>query len=57
MEFLLKRVKKSFLGKMIRNGFYKVSKGIYVFNSKRSIEESIRIVIDDLLKEETFWEF
>lgn len=54
MEFLLKRVKRVFIGKMIRNGFYKVSKGLYVFNSKRSIEESIRIVIDDLLKEEAF---
>ncbi|MCX8094965.1 MAG: hypothetical protein N3D74_02075 [Caldisericia bacterium] len=52
MEFLLKRVKKNFIGKMIRNGFYKVASGIYVFNSKRSIEESIRIVIDDLLKED-----
>ncbi|MBC7194406.1 MAG: hypothetical protein H5U37_01930 [Caldisericia bacterium] len=52
MKFLLKRVKRDFSGKMIRNGFYKVSKGIYVFNSKRSIEESMRIVINDLIKEE-----
>jgi len=52
MKFLLKRYKREFLGIMIRNGFYKVSKGIYVFNSKRSIEESIRIVINDLIKEE-----
>ncbi len=52
MKFLLKRIKREFLGKMIRNGFYKVSKGIYVFNSKRSIEESMRIVINDLIKEE-----
>jgi hypothetical protein len=52
MEFLLRRVKRKFIGKMIRNGFYKVSQGLYVFNSKRSIEESIRIVLDDLIKEE-----
>lgn len=52
MEFLLKRFKKKFFGKLIRAGFYKVSDNLYVFNSKRSFEESIRIVLNDLIMEE-----
>lgn len=57
MEFLLKRYNKKFIGKLIRAGFYKVSEDIYVFNSKRSFEESIRIVLNDLIKEEKIWKF
>lgn len=52
MKFLLKRVKREFLGRAVRNGFYKVSKDIYVFNSKRSFESSFNIVLRDLFKED-----
>lgn len=52
MKFLLKRVRRDFFGKLIRNGFYKVSNGFYVFNSKRSFKNSFCYVIEDLVKEE-----
>ncbi|MGB9750229.1 MAG: hypothetical protein ACPLWB_05260 [Caldisericia bacterium] len=54
MKFLLKRVNREFSEKVIRNGFYKVSKGIYVFNSKRSFKISFNYVLDDLIKEEKY---
>lgn len=54
MKFLLKRVNREFSEKVIRNGFYKVSKGIYVFNSKRSFKISFNYVLDDLIKEERY---
>jgi len=54
MKFLLKRVNREFFEKVIRNGFYKVSKGIYVFNSKRSFKISFNYVLDDLIKEEKY---
>ena len=54
MKFLLKRVNREFSEQVIRNGFYKVSKGIYVFNSKRSFKISFNYVLDDLIKEERY---
>ena len=54
MKFLLKRVNREFYEKNIRNGFYKVSKGIYVFNSKRSFKISFSYVLEDLIKEEKY---
>jgi len=54
MKFLLKRVNREFSEQVIRNGFYKVSKGIYVFNSKRSFKISFNYVLDDLVKEERY---
>jgi len=54
MKFLLKRVNREFSEKVIRNGFYKVSKGIYVFNSKRSFKISFNYDLDDLIKEERY---
>lgn len=54
MKFLLKRVNREFYERNIRNGFYKVSKGIYVFNSKRSFKISFSYVLEDLIKEEKY---
>lgn len=54
MKFLLKRVNREFYEKAIRNGFYKVCKGIYVFNSKRSFKISFSYVLEDLIKEEKY---
>lgn len=54
MKFLLKRVGRDFSERAIRNGFYKVSKGIYVFNSKRSFKISFNYVLEDLIKEEKY---